>query len=400
MNPGDLKAQHPDPAGAMDAIESTAADWIARRNGRKLTPREQAELDAWLVADTRHAKAFAEMEAWWTAFNTARTTAQTAAARNGTSQVPRPGDAIPSSRLPGRGPLDRPFDGPRAPSRSGSEGAAAPRTSQRRRAAVFATMGLAAAAVVMLALFQVFAPKQLQTTDALDTASIAIRPDRQTLPDGSVAELNAGAQIEVVFTAERRGVRLIAGEALFEVAHDPARPFVVTAGTVEVRAVGTAFSVRYDNSAQVNVVVTQGRVAVEHTTAAAAPALSAPERPTVEPIFLDAGSRIAVPTKASSLATTPAVELMSPTRLAEALAWRERRMEFTDTPLADAVTVFNRQNRVQLLLAETSLKRRSITGVFWSDDPETFARLLETGFELKTERQGDRIVLHDGHRSR
>lgn len=390
MNPKEPKGRNPEPADARDAFESIAADWIARRNGGPLTPAEQAEFDAWLAADPHHAKAFAEMEGWWAAFNAPRKIAEARevppacrASETTAAGVPpllAAGDATPSSRLPDRG--------------------AAPSVSRRRKTTVFAAVGLAAAAAVAIAFLQVFAPNPAPpATDSPEIRSIAIRPDRQHLPDGSTAELNAGARIEVVFTPERRDVRLVKGEALFQVTSDPARPFVVTAGGIEVRAVGTAFSVRY-HPAQVNVVVTEGRVAVGRSAPAVPADVPGPERSVTEPVFLDAGSGVALPADASALAAPPAVERLSPARLAAALAWRERRIEFSDTPLTEAVKIFNRQNPLQIMLGETSLQKRSITGIFWSDDPETFARLLETGFELKTERRNDRIVLYDGKRAR
>jgi transmembrane sensor len=84
--------------------------------------------------------------------------------------------------------------------------------------------------------------------------------ESHALPDGSLVELKEGSRIAVDFSAEQRQVRLV-GEAHFQVARDAARPFVVNAQGVMVRAVGTAFSVRVDSD-EVQVLVTHGSVHV------------------------------------------------------------------------------------------------------------------------------------------
>jgi transmembrane sensor len=211
----------------------------------------------------------------------------------------------------------------------------------------------------------------------------------RTLPDGSTVELNFGAEITLDFTPEKRGIRLLRGEALFVVAKNSARPFVVTAGTVEVRAVGTAFAVRHE-SKHVNVIVTAGRVAVDRVEEMSASGAVSPIK--AEPVYLDVGRQVEVP---MVFVEMPRLQIREVTtaELAAALAWRDKRIEFADTPLPDAVKLFNRHNRVQLSITNQALFRRSITGVFWTDDPEGFVRLLETGFEISADRSGDAIRL-------
>ncbi|MGH7956227.1 MAG: FecR family protein [Opitutaceae bacterium] len=122
------------------------------------------------------------------------------------------------------------------------------------------------------------------------------RQQRQTLADGSVVELNAGADILVDFSPARRSVRLVRSEAHFAVATDATRPFVVSAGGVEVRAVGTEFAVRF-GSQEIAVLVTEGQVAVART-AAPAPADAVLPTPT-EPVLVAAGGRVVIPTEIS-----------------------------------------------------------------------------------------------------
>ncbi len=96
---------------------------------------------------------------------------------------------------------------------------------------------------------------------AAQSSAVVSRPEKRVLPDGSVVELKEGASIAVDFNAATRRVALQRGEAYFQVAGNPVRPFVVSAGSIEARAVGTAFTVQLGSSA-VEVLVTEGRVAV------------------------------------------------------------------------------------------------------------------------------------------
>jgi transmembrane sensor len=255
--------------------------------------------------------------------------------------------------------------------------------ARRRRRAAITSLSLAAA-LVMLALL----PSRWPGSDA-DQAPVRIvqRPDLRTLPDGSTVQLNAGTEIVPAFASGRRLVRILRGEALFNVVHDSARPFVVAAGGVEVRAVGTAFSVRFD-PAQVDVLVTEGTVSV----AAIASALEEPaaEAPPGDPLLLAAGQRSVVPL---AVGAAPTIARVTPTEVAAALAWRDRRIEFTRTPLADAVELFNRQNELQLAVADDATGAFEISGIFWANDPESFVRLLESAFDMTIDRSSRRVIV-------
>jgi transmembrane sensor len=91
----------------------------------------------------------------------------------------------------------------------------------------------------------------------------------------------------------------------------------------------------------------------------------------------------------------PPLEAVPPPQISQALAWRGRRLEFTGTPLLEAVELFNEQNSLQLSVADTRTGTLKITGIFWSDDPEGFVRLLESGLNVEAKRAGDFIVLQD-----
>jgi transmembrane sensor len=334
---------------AREPVRRIAADWVARRHAG-LDAVLEAELAGWLAADPQHAAALREMEVAWALVN--------------------------GSRLAGQAGLVR--------TRLAEQQA---RHSRRVRARILLGMGLAAATALALMVAPTASPP---ATPALVTTAV-VRPDLQVLADGSRIELNAGAEVAVDFSPARRGVRLLRGEALFTVTKNPRRPFVVTAGTLAVRAVGTAFTVRLDPK-EVGVLVTEGRVAVERVEPAAGVTMAVP----AAPIFLSAGGKIALPTEpaAASGPIVPAVAAVTAADIIAALSWRGRRIEFTDTPLAEAVRLFNDRNRLRLKLATPALAQRRIGGIYWSDDPEGFARLLEAGLGLVAERADGEIVLH------
>jgi transmembrane sensor len=204
--------------------------------------------------------------------------------------------------------------------------------------------------------------------------------ESRALDDGTVVELNGGAQIDVQFTAAERRVRLVRGEAHFQVAKNPLRPFLVEAGGVTVRAVGTAFNVLLGSQA-VDVLVTEGRVRVDPPAAAAA-ARVAPD--------VSAGQRVVV---SLSGGAAPVVSTVSEEEIARRLAWQPRLLDFSATPLAEVAAEFNRRNRTQLVLADPALRAMPIVASFRSDNLDGFVRMLEISAGVSVERTGDTVVL-------
>jgi transmembrane sensor len=331
-------------------IDDLAATWVGRVDAG-LTPAQTAELAAWRAADSRHAAALEKFEAVWFATDRPRNLGAATLVRQ---------------RL-------------------------ATREQRRRRLRSALHSGLAACLLVGVGLWLNFRTTPPAEAPAVRTAFLS--PERLTLPDGSVAEFPPGTQLTVDFTGEIRRVAFATGEAHFSVAHNPARPFIVSAGGLSVRAVGTAFAVQVgaDSTA---VLVTAGRVSVDSTASAtAAPAATLRPAPLA---FVDAGQCITV--IPSPTAGAPAVIPLPSAELTARLAWRERRVEFSATPLAEVIAVVNAHNRVQFSIADASLANVPLSGVFALGDPDTLARLLERGFGLTAERRSpEQIVLRSRH---
>lgn len=225
-------------------------------------------------------------------------------------------------------------------------------------------------------------------------------PARQVLPDGSVVDLKDGAAIDVDYGASLRRVSLRQGEAHFQVAKNPARPFVVTARGVEVHAVGTAFLVQLERTG-IEVVVTEGRVAVDATsrgekTEPEGKPLSPSLTPGPASIRVDAGNRVSIDTALSTRAVTP-VQPVPAAELAQRLAWRVPRLEFDSTPLSEVIPIFNQYGNVQLSYSDPELGKLKLSGVLRGDNVAVLLQILKSSYGLEAEhRPTGEIVLRRG----
>lgn len=177
---------------------------------------------------------------------------------------------------------------------------------------------------------------------------------RVALQDGSVAFLNTDSRVDVRFAEHRRGIALARGEAWFQVAKDHSRPFVVDAGTVRVRATGTAFAVRRE-AAGVEVVVTEGRVLVWR------------EDQPATALAVSSGQATFVSTRA------PAPPRAQAAHVEDLLAWRRGEIVLNGETVAAAADEFNRYNDRKLVLADPAAGQEKIVGYFLIDQPEKFA---------------------------
>jgi transmembrane sensor len=222
--------------------------------------------------------------------------------------------------------------------------------------------------------------------------SAVIVPEQRILPDGSKIDLKPGAVVRVNFSEGARQVALLQGEAHFLVMKDAQRPFVVSAGGVEVRAVGTAFSVQLENR-QVDVLVTEGRVAVERAPATTENPSGAVPVPPPALAMLDAGRRVVIERYAPTTVPAPVINQLTAAEIDARLAWRAPRLDFTRTPLAEALPLIIRHSQVQVLLADPSIGQVRLSGILRADNVETLLRLLEAEHGLRAEWRGPAEVI-------
>lgn len=301
-------------------IEAEAAHWLARRNGERWHPGMQQELDAWIGADLRHRLAYLRLHAAWE----------------------------------------------RADLLSGQ---AAARPARRFFLQRFSSWRLAAGVLLACALGATLAPElgwrqgERYATRTGENRTIA-------LADGSRLTLNTATRLRTGPGGERK-VWLDRGEAYFDIAHDPSRPFVVEAGASRVTVLGTRFTVRRDGDST-RVLVEQGRVRLSEDNTSV---------------------HISRNQEATARAGRIVRSEVSPTRTAQRLAWREGRIVFDQTTLGAAADEFNRYNDRKLVIADPAAASVLIGGSFAPSNIDGFVRLLEQGFGLRAERGSDKIVV-------
>jgi transmembrane sensor len=330
------------------AIAQAAAEW-AIRSSRGLTPAEQDGFCEWLAADSRHGAELARHQQTWKQLD------QLVEWRPEHTAQPNPDLLAP------------PF---------------------RSRVVRFApwVVALAAAAAVALMIFPT-RPTPLDTGNA-GRAEVMAPAGPLVLEDGSIVELNAGARVTAHFSPTERRVRLESGEAHFAVTKNPVRPFIVSAGGIDVRAVGTAFNVRFGKAA-VEVLVTEGKVQVDTTHETTLADISRPEHAIAPPLVPALVARQRAILRTDRPTEPPQIATLSVGEIDRVLAWQHRMLEFNATPLTQVVQEFNRRNVVQLVIADPALEAIGISGRFRTDNIELLATLLEKQFGVRVEQSSE-----------
>jgi transmembrane sensor len=340
-------------------IERAAAAWLARREAG-WSEAEQARFAAWRDASIAHRVAWLRIETGWQ--RAARLKALAAGRPAGT--VPPPGAWPEPSAAAGAQPAPPAPADLRGLALRGREHV---RPHSRG-------VAMLAAAVVLLAIGLAGVWRFAAVERAVYATAIG-QTREVVLGDGSVAWLSSDSRIEVAYSRWTRRLDLQRGEAYFQVAHQPGRPFRVGADARAAVAVGTRFSVRREREALV-VLVTEGLVRLEGVPAAAA-----------APALLEAG------TLAIAGSDGVRVQRLSRAQIDDRLSWREGVVVFRATPLAEAVAEFNRYNVHRLVVADPAIAAIPVGGRFRWSNADAFVRVLEQSFGLRAERDGDETRL-------
>jgi transmembrane sensor len=325
------------------AIVAEASAWFVEFRAGDVNDVARQHFIEWLRRSPEHIQAYLEVSGAW--------------AELPTSDPERKID-IPSLVARARSEADvvalspvgsRPTEGP------SPEGPRMPWHWPRRAVMAIAALALLASLTVRL----------LGVGDFGGSYSTGIGEQRTIqLADGSTVEVNARSRVRVHLTDQQRDVTLLEGQALFRVAKDSRRPFVVRAGDAEVRAVGTEFDVYRKQSATV-VTVVEGRVETYDQSGgsgATAILLSAGEQLTVLP------HTVTKPTRTDTVAAT---------------AWVQKRLMFEETPLRDVAEEFNRYNRRPLTIDDRELQKVKISGVYSSTDPASLINFLRSQSSIR-----------------
>ena len=309
-----------------EQVRAEAAAWVAQLHDEQRSPYLEARVHAWLGESEDHRRAFNRMTHVWE--------------RSGLIQM-RARSAASAARPKRRWQVT-----PRA-------------------VALAAALGLAGIALV---------------TFWRDNAVVTGVGQQQVrlLQDGTRVVLNTDTRIEVNYDERARRVQLIRGEAWFDVSKRPNWPFVVSVDGQEIRALGTSFIVRHDDSQNLSVTLVEGRISV-------APIARKEEVRSQAPQILAPGQRLVI-----SRNRAPTVDRPELTRIT---AWERGRVDFEDAPLGDAAREMNRYSRTHIDIADPAIAQLRIGGVFRAGDSDEFVRIVTAAFGLRAERSGDTIML-------
>jgi transmembrane sensor len=416
-------------------IYEQAADWLIELREGEIDAAARKRLDTWFRASPEHIRAYLELSAIWEDGADAdldrshSTNDLIARARGQSNVVPLdviaelPEDtnqsgrqAIESRSEPRLSEATLSSETPQQTRQLQNEIPRHPREQTRRtfwrgRPRPLWAAAAIIACVVGSASFYLYVQRNL----AFETVTGEQRFVK--LVDGSTIELNSRSRVRVRFTDAKRDVDLIEGQALFHVAKDSSRPFIVHSGSTLVRAVGTQFDV-YRKASGTTVTVVEGRVAVlspmlqgerernpsgsaipprallpgRSPAASTATLVQKPEQSgpadavlssAPNAIYLSAGEQITV--------SPQALTHLTHTDPTVATAWTQHELVFDSTPLDEVAQDFNRYNTRQLIISDAALRDFHITGIFSSADPSSLLKFLRTQHDIVVEETDDDI---------
>lgn len=301
-----------DCACGQTAVRDEAAGWFVRFQEPDVSVEQQQRFDAWLNEHPQHREEFQLLQGLWAA-----------------------ADRLPTSRLQALVET-------------------APPRRERRPLLRYAVAASVLAVALGLGLFS-----GLNHPGGYRAGFATALGERKhvALPDGSVIDLNSRSRLQVRYEQDRRVIELSAGEAMFSVAHDPSRPFVVEAGSGKVTVTGTRFDVRRE-ATQTRVAVEQGTVKVQGSHAR-----------DNEFINLSAGLGTSVDAQGKVLPAYP----VNP---AELTAWRHGKLVFNNASLSEVAAEVSRYRDKPLTVTQPNVASLRLTSVFKSDDTEALLKAL------------------------
>jgi transmembrane sensor len=327
--PGELK-----PTDRRRAARAEAAAWIVRLHGPHRSPELENAFREWLSADPENGRQFERVTETW-----------------------EQGATIPAAGIP-RLARWQP-------------------SAQRR--VLIATM--AAGVCGLLGLGMWFAWPD-------PTYATAVGEQRVVrLDDGTRLSLNSETRVQIDYTKWQRRVQLIRGEAYFEVAHNPARPFVVTAGGTRVTALGTTFAVRYDTD-KTAVTLVEGKVVVVPVVGDDLPVVASnvgPPSLVRKDWVLTPGERVTLAKNTPALVDEPRVEAVT--------AWRRGEVMLDKMQLSDAIVEMNRYDSQTLVIEDPRVATLQVSGIYHTGDSASFARTVAKLYGLHVEERPGQIVL-------
>jgi transmembrane sensor len=335
-------------------IAEQAGEWFVANDEGPLDARDSAALAAWLRTSPVHVEEFLGVSA---------------IARDLKEAQTDPEFALEAVLARARAEDDTPVQ----PLWPRVIGAVRGRTSGRWLTATVAMAACGVLSIGLLLTWDVRPIQQPSTADGITALHFETRHGEQLshrLADNSVLHLNTDSAVTIRYGKNERLVMLTSGQADFEVAHEPDRVFRVIAGPAEVVDLGTKFDVRLEHDSTV-VTVVEGRVAVGPSPMLERLGTNSSQNHLPRFVQLSADQQIRV-TEGEWPATSLAVDAQRTT------AWLHRQIVFDHEPLERVAAEFNRYSAKPIEIATPALRNLQISGVFVTDDPETFIAFLRS----------------------
>jgi transmembrane sensor len=329
---------------ATPSIRKQAIQWLIAQNSGIWSSTEQRALDEWLGADAEHQQQYQQMQKLWGDMDAYQK--QDFPQRQAALDYHPPSNLDNLVQFPGLNASDTSTGQLRAPCRP------------KREPSHWLKTGIAVAASILLML-----GIQTYRQTGIEHYQTA-KGEQQTifLADGSQIVLNTDSEITVELQMFKRKVQLTQGEALFNVTHNPIRPFEVMAGTGKIRDIGTRFDI-YAQTNKVDVAVLEGEVDIVTNNQQS-------------PQLLSAG-------QAASFDLQGKVNAKTMSSLQALTAWEHGKLIFTEQPLEDVLSQIARYHTVEFQIADPKLRDMKISGTFKTTNLQLLLETLEAGFPIK-----------------
>ena len=319
---------------SLETIEAEAAAWLTALGRQHVPPEELARFKAWLTQSERHRKAFSGMSALWEDLEVLKDLAD-----------------IDASTLPHR-----------------------PDRALSRRQIIAAAACVPAAIVTGIAI-AVYRERWIN-----ERAEFATQIGEQKtvkLADGSLIQLNTNSLVREEYSEEARNIWLLQGEAYFDVAKNPRRPFSVFAANGVVRAIGTAFTVKLQSDKTFDVTVAEGRVALSAENSGVSVRAAAELTAYQSAVFAKKVERVAQ---------------LKDHELTQKLAWRQGILAYTGVPLSDVVADVSRYTDIKIEIVDPVLRSKRVGGIFRVGELDALFDSLQLTFGLKVEHAGPKLI--------
>jgi len=321
------------PSSNAQSVSDQATAWFARLHADDVSTGEQEQFKNWYRESPQHAQAYDKMVLLWEMLE------------------------VPGNRVHAKLEAEQPS-------------APASRPPLRGKHPSYARQFMATSALALIALLSYQLPAHYQNW----RSDYHTAPGKQltvALSDGSRLTLNTDTAIAVHLADKQRNIELLRGEAYFEVSPDKNRPFIVSNGVANARAVGTAFSVK-KTADDMRVVVSEGTVEVSAGKAGA-------------PVLVHINQQVDY--QQGRIGTVVASDLL------ETMAWQRGQLIFKQQPLSRVIQEVNRYQSGRIVILNPKLKERIVSGVFDTSDPAAVVDGIKTTLKVSSMSLSNQLIL-------